>query len=435
MVGIRDIWYSDPPNPDDTIQVSNHLSSLNLFLQWRGPPPISLLCSHFSCGLLTEIFKSFRSDECREKALQVICHILTHFPQTLPIFLECDLPRVMLAFLENVNALKPRLRDTAPYQVLCMCGALLHCPPGIELFLNRHNDHLSFFDHFLKLLDQIVQKNGELSEYGQKTESRIYEVFADVGSCPALDPFYIEVIVNRYSRVFALERDQFYAVVCRSLQSIWFARRDRRDLILESSISGPICIMLSNIRTNPQEVIPEALPLALEILIVDCQFSSHFCPHELFEIAQLFSHEADQTCDRALHLLSLKLLVDRAVWPRFDHAHLLNFCSAQFADDVDFSRKASAARMVLATAEVFGLLPFMGHSELIVCAFEVIESADPDLVSAGISASWGLAMDVVPNDPVLSAVVRFLVSVNEDERARAVLERLTCGSARKLLVE
>lgn len=83
----------------------------------------------------------------------------------------------------------------------------------------------------------------------------------------------------------------------------------------------------------------------------------HLCPQSLFAIAQLFSREADQTCDRALRLLSLKMLIDGSAWPGFDHAHLLNFCSAQFVDDVGFGRKSCAAFVVLATAEAFGLRP------------------------------------------------------------------------------
>jgi hypothetical protein len=424
---IRDLWYHEPCNPDNTEQVSNFLSMLIHVIECRGPAPVDLIRSSFYCGLLVEIFASLRSEDCREKALRLICHALSDSPETLPFFLECDLPRVMLTFLEHVDAMAPGKRDTSPYQVLRVCETFTMTEAGVQLFVAEFPGHMSFFNHFLSMLDRIVVDTGEtwhVTGFPQITESKIYTVYGNVARWEKLDSSFIEVVMTCYARAFEMGRVDSWVEICVSLKALWVARPDRHDLIFAPRISQPILAILRAPADNPPLAIPAALALALELLLANRQFSPKLDAVILFEMAELFSRENDPTCDISLSILSEKLWIDGAEWPDFDYFTLLNFCAAQFADDdIPFDRKVAAASVVFAVLGNCSLHFFDMRYDLIPSAFAVTEAGISGLVSGGITAAYRLVSENATDGLVLHAVTEFLKSVDtvgdEDQQAKA----------------
>jgi hypothetical protein len=369
-------------------------------------------------------------------ALHLICHALTEIPETLPFFLECDLPRVMLTFLEHVDAMAPEKRDTSPYQVLRVCETLTGSEAGIQLFVGEFPGHMSFFNQFLCMLDRIVEDTGggwHVAGFPQKTEAKIYTVFGNVARWRTLHPSFIETVIACYARAFEMGRVRCWAEICESLKALWDARPDRRDLIFDDRISQPILAILRAPAANPPLAIPAALALALEMLLVNHRFSAALEPRTLYEMAELFSRENDSTCDTALSILNEKMWIDEAAWIDFDYSTLMNFCAAQFVDDdIPFERKVASAGVVFGVIGNYGLQFFDMRYDLIPSAFAVTEAGIWGLVENGITAALRLVNETegTPDGLIFPAVLDFLKSVDavgdegQQVKARAILAGL-----------
>jgi hypothetical protein len=119
-----------------------------------------------------------------------------------------------------------------------------HRPPptGPAIFVSQFNGHTSFCDPDLRRLDHPPnQGSGPRGRISAENSGKIDEVFGHAARCPSLDPSYVELVVGLYAGVFAMARLHFYAQVCSCLRFLWPARTHLRDVILDNSISRPIC--------------------------------------------------------------------------------------------------------------------------------------------------------------------------------------------------
>ncbi|OHT17626.1 hypothetical protein TRFO_00894 [Tritrichomonas foetus] len=415
---IRDLWDKDD-NRSNSEELTRHLETLSDFLIYREKPPNEIIDKLCLSGLLVDIFQSLKSDGYRDIALNIICQIMSHYPDSINVFLQRDLSEAIHRFFCSTST-TPKMKAFAPFYIVkylqCIAKSenVLTKVDFFSFFFNINATNNNYFMLIFQIIDNIFQQEQEDSIYQDiiyQTEIKIYSIlsylaihlertltenenaknsqnnanFVNNSRSNSNNLNKIQQIFELYEHAFEINREHAFTKLSKCLLRIWQRTTKLQSFFFSQSIILPLCKVINN--QNPESAQLDTLNILSEIYDVFNEFSSSLNGESLAEIADkaygkmICNNQYEKTTSYAFIVLGKKMLVDNTIPENIDVKMLISLCGILLSGS-QYDSKNAAAFLVYVFLEIAGISLFITHDLLSVIedALDVAMSGSPLII-------------------------------------------------------